>query len=682
MGEIILLNGVYKYELPKPPSKEEDILFYDLPQKDQHWGQFLGREDSYGGPFYRKKIRTLEPYDLQEYVEQERDRWENGLWFFNYNPKLGHSVPTYITGMHFDHLVNMTFDFGKARYFNQQRIDFYMRDLARKDPKCYGVVWFKPRRYGMTAEELTQSIYESMEDFNQNVGLMSLEGKKCLETLMWPIIEAVQKRPAYSRPEFYKPSGKKPRKQLEFTDGRVEFTEDEIEDDIRTLGGYIIPYNTIPSAMDGKKKAYIVMDEVWKWRGALPKETLGINRKCVEDFGIKGKISMLSTMGDSDDYEAAIKEGIEVWDESNPDIRDGNGRTISGLYRYFVSAVHSKVLDDAVNDKYGYVNEDMATNIILEDRKKYPVNSNQYIFEVRRMPLTSEEATSTAKTNALYDCIPRIQKRLDYLLGTPDKPYVFGFLEENSMGQVFFKPDPRGIWKVAQLPYFNLAERIDCRNRFRYEAGLWRPPVNPEGCIGYDPIRYADATSKNVSRGVLLGRYKYDYYGHKRAGKYAFMLIWRPSDPNLLHYEGYKACKFWGFVMNYERQVEEVKTYFRDAKALDFILNNPKDGMKGLWTDGNRQVVKEGVNVIQADMVLNVVQDQIIHDPMDDIPFEEVLQERKTFNPLKTTPFDVHMSDIMLHKGMSWMTQSSRTDADDFYGNIKKVMYPKHNYGR
>lgn len=661
MGKIITLqDGLYNYETPTMPTREEDILFYDLPKADQHWRI---------PP--RKNVRRISQSEVIEYVEQERDRWANGVWFFN------NGEPTYITGMHYDHLVNMRFDFGHAEYYDQQREDFYMRDLARKDKNCFGVVWLKPRRYGMTAEELTQAIYSSMEDFNLNVGLMSNEGTKAISTLMQPIVNAVMYRPVYSRPIFYKPSGKKPRKALEFADGQVDFDDSEIEHELRTLGGIIKPYNTTPAAMDGEKKAYIVMDEVWKWTGADPDETLGINKKCVEIKGIAGKISMLSTMGDSDDYGVAIKAGIKVWNDSNPDVRDGNGRTTSGLYRYFVSAIHSKTLPAEFTNKYGKVDAGRAEEFILNDRAKFTKGTKSYIFEMRRMPLKASEALASANSEATYD-VERHQRALDELNKLPKnrKPYVRGNFIENSMGKVVFEPNEEGLWKKAHDPFWQQNGK-DYRNHYRRSGRKIKPPKQVEFVIGYDPVRYglAQTKSKNLSRAAAVVRQKYDYYGNGMAGRYAALLVYRPLKSADAHEQVLLAAKYYGAEVNPERQVETVYDYFEAEQALDVIMDNPDDGKKGLWTDSNRKVIKSGVEFITNDVAMEEGSD---HDPITLIPFEEIHEERISFDPTNTSPFDVEMADIMCHHGCRWLKESSGgSDDDDKKKTIRAGIFAK-----
>lgn len=660
MGKIVTLqdNGWYQYELPEPPRDEREVLFYDLPKKEQYWRI---------PP--RLNFKNCTQTQKVEFINQERERWLNGCWFFN------NGEPTYITGMHYDHLVNQTFEFGKAMYFDQQRLDFYMRDYTRNDNNCYGTVWFKPRRYGMTAEELTNAIYAGMEDFKRFIGLVSNEGTKCITTLMRPIIDCIIARPKYMRPNFYRPSGKKPRKAMEFHDGQIEFDEDGAMEEFSSLAGHIFPYNTTAAAMDGTKKHYIIMDEVWKWIIASVMETLGVVKKCVENFGIAGKLSLLSTMGDSDDYHEAVKEGIKIGDDSNPDVRDLNGRTTSGLYRYFVSAIHSKVLPIEFTDKYGFVNKDRATTFIMNDRAKLDPNSKEYLFEVRRMPLSYEEAVLATTNLSTFDNV-RLSKRKTYLAGLPvnKKPYVVGFLDEiPGSDDIDFRPDPNGIWKIGVFPYKNAEQGIDTTNNFRKSGGKISPPRRQEFCFGYDPVRYADLTAdkKSVSRMSILIRKVFDYYGGGKINKYAALCYIRPLSGHDGHKEAMKAAKFFGMSGMHERQVETVEEDFEEAGMSDMLMNNEKDGKKGIWTDNNRKTVKNGVDMITADMKVRADGS----DPVDDMIFEEHIIDRMSFNPLKTTPNDITMSDIMLHHGMKQMKFTNQTESNKDNKAIRTVLF-------
>lgn len=670
MGEIVLLQGgVYKYELPDVPAKE-DILFSDLPKKEQYWRI---------PP--RKVIRLLNEYEKRVYITEERRRWHEGVWFMN------HGVATYITGMHYDHMVNMffpEFDGGKARYFDQQRLDFYFRDLVRKDPNCFGALWLKPRRYGMTAEEITQATYTAMEDFGSKVSVMSDEGKKARTTLLHPIIDSFVKRPIWCRPVYYHPNGKKPRTSLEFTTDAIDDEEDIESGNETTLGGGVWDCLTTPAANDGKKRRYIVMDEVWKWRTASPKDTFDINKKCVEDFGIKGKISVLSTMGDSDSYAVAIKEGIAMWYASNPDVRDPNGRTTSGLYRYFVSAIHSKTLPAAFTDRYGFVDEEKATQWILNDLSKIDKSTKEYVYEQRRMPLKVEDALSTADTKALFSRT-RINETLKDLGDIPRtlKPYVIGKLVGPDInGKVVFEPHEDGKWKMAIQPYFSSLESVNVANRFRKFGLEYWPPLNPEGCVGYDPVRYGDTTSDSISRASIIVKSKYDYFtpDGRYANRYRALWIDRPEDPEDGDMEYIKAMLFFGYVGMSEAQVERVEQTLKTHGMLAFALRTAGGKRVGLWTDNNKKVIKAGVDMKQAYWKLpNFEEDPDAIDYLKLCPFEEVLIDADTVDIAKTTKSDVFMSEVMCDHGFLQLKFTNTIQQPEGMKKLMRDLTPKRN---
>lgn len=646
MGELLKIEnegGTYYYQLPDVPDKE-DILFHEYPKLEQYWRI---------PP--RKKISQLNEFEKIEYIQEERRRWLDGVWFMN------KGVPTYITGMHYDHMVNMhfpEFEGGKAKYFDQQRIDFYMRDLARKDKNCFGILWLKPRRYGMTAEEITQCTYTAMEDFGSKVSVMSDEGTKAKTTLLHPIIDSFIKRPIYCRPTYYHPNGKKPRTSLEFVTDSLDDEAAIEEDNDTTLGGGIWPCLTTPAANDGKKRRYITMDETWKWKVASPEETFGINKKCVEDGGIKGKISVLSTMGDSDSYANAIQEGIKMWYASNPEVRDENGRTTSGLYRFFVSAIHSKALPLEFTDKYGFVDEKKATQFVLNDLAKFDKSTKEYVYEQRRMPLKVADALSTADTKALFSRA-RINERLKELGDLPPilKPYVIGNLVGPDVnGKVTFEPDPLGKWKMAIQPYTNNLTKVNAANRFTKRGADYFPPVNPEGVVGYDPVRYADTTSDSISRAAIIVKSKFDYFSPdgSLANRYRALYVDRPEDPRDADLEFIKACLFFGYLGMTEAQVERVEKTMREEHMIAFMMKSADGKRYGTWTDNNKKVIKAGVDLKQAYWKLPKA-DAEGNDAIDYLklcPFEDVLLDSDTVDIAKTTKSDVFMCEVMCDHGL------------------------------
>lgn len=651
---ISLMDGLYEYELPKMPSDEKQIEGYNLKRSEQVWRR----------PEIITDFRIMPERNKIEYINGLREKWLNGHWMFI------DGEPIWITGMHWDFLVVSKFDFGYPEYLEQQRFDFYFRDLVRKDNRCYGKTILKCRRCGMTAEEIEEAIYTLLEDENSNIGLQSNEYKKCLQTLMYPLIQTYLSRPRFMREEFYSPQGKKPRNSLELISNRVDVLSDEKDD---FLGGSARPYPTTPAAMDGTKKRLIIQDESFKWTTASIQETVDINKKCVVEYGIKGKVDVLSTMGDSDDYVQAVKEGCKLVGESNPNVRDANGRTTSGFYKWFVSAIHSADIPEEHRDpaytKFGKINKDKAEAYVWGEVNKYPKNSKQYVFSLRRLPLEESHAMLAASEHTYFPLI-RIDSRLQKLYSLPkdEKPYIIGRLDEDINGKVWFVPDENGKWLVAAQPYFSSERSIDLRNRFKLSPkGVYFPYNNIEGVIGYDPIRYKkdDTVSKNLSLAAIIVYKKFDYFNTGIENEYCGLFLDRPDDPREAHREAIKASKFWGYPCMHEKQVETVKEEFENANMLPFLMKNEYDGTHGIWTTEKR--TENGLQMLVTRFKAPMEEGQ--KDQIDIYPFEIGLEDKKNFDLQNTTSSHITMAEIMCEYGLKQIQYTNISDV----GNSNKL---------
>lgn len=641
MSEIIkLYNGLYEYKIPSPPNREEDILFINHKKKDQFW-----RKQSL------PDLKRMTVREKVNFIDQERDRWANGVFFMN-NGEL-----TYINGLHYDHLTYMTFD-EDVFYLDNQRLDFYFRQLTWEHPMCRGRVIAKARRVGASWQEITEATYRSVEDFNRHVGLISIEEDKTKTSLFNPLIDSYVKRPKFMRPIYYRPNGKKPKQKLSLaSDDIPEDAEVESDLDSLELNGWCKPSATSASAFDAYKMHYITADEVWKWKQASPKQFMQAHLKCFVRGGeLVGKLSMLSTLGDTDDVEQAIKEGVEIYQNSDPKNLEKDGFTKSGLWKWFISAVYA---DHKEKDIYGKINVDKATESIMKERSKYEEGSQDYIYELRRAPLTEEEAMATAHGSTTFDNI-RLQDRITIInkLPTSEKPYVLGKLhEDNVTEKVHFEPTNNGNWKIAWHPKKSRLEGKDYSNRWYKDMnGILRMNKSPEGVLGYDPVQYGDkqTSSNNLSKSAIIGKYKFDYFDNKDkfgrscAGQYAGLYHFRDEDPEMSHYEFLKAMKYWGFMGMHERLVASVYKSFKDWHALNFLLKG--DGkVHGMWTDGKQHVIKNAINKFQKLIKRPPIGE---HDWLKDIPFEELLMQAKELNPADTRKSDVFMANAMMDAGL------------------------------
>lgn len=647
-GNIISLQeGLYQYQLPPEPRDEKLILNYDKKKEDQVWIK----------PQI-KDVRRMSVRERGDYIEKMDDYFYNGMWMFI------NGEPIWITGMHWDFMVMSKFEFGYPTYLKQQRFDFYYRDMIRKDPNSYGGAILKCRRCGITTEEMEEGIYTLIEDENNNIGLQSNEHTKCIRTLLHPMIQSYVNRPTWMRGKFYAPNGKKPRNALELISNKIDVMNEPGDDEY--LGGTLLAYPTVASAIDGYKKRLIIMDEAFKWLGCSPEETLGVNKKCVVEYGIKGKVHVLSTMGDSDDVVDSVKEGCKIIYDSNPKVRDLNGRTTSGLYEWFISAIHSADVPEEYRDpaytKFGDINRDKAEAYIKGEVNKHPVNSKQRVFEMRRLPLEKKHGLMAATGGKQYFPELRMQDRLDKLNDMPRdrKPYIIGNLTDpDSKGRVYFEPDEAGIWKMAVQPYFSVERDIDTRNRFRRSGVNFLKPVNPEYVIGYDPIKFKkkNTSSSHVSKACLKVWKKFDYFNSGIVNEYCALMLHRPEDPKDAHFEAVKACRFYGAPINVERNVADTDDVFIDNGMEDFLLKD-KHGIYGLYT--NDKNASNGVLRLTAHFSAPKTEED--KDQVECYPFEEGLIDFLNFDLADREKSHVTMATIMCDYGADQIVQTNKTD--------------------
>lgn len=655
-SNIILLNdGLYEYQLPRMPA-EKDILYHELPKKQQYWRT----PHSQNFKWFNQRGALHDPRKMQirdrvDYVDYWQDKWENGLWFMN------NGVPTFITGMHVDHLVFNKFKGIHLWYLEDQRHRFYFRDLSNADNNCDGRVWVKPRRAGLTTEQMTEDIRAALGDFYNRIALQSTTKEICNRTLMKPIIDTYISRPEWMRAEFYLSNGKKPQNLLQLTSNVMKV-------DKETMNSLIQSFPTEVSAVDSDGWIRITMDEFSKWTNCSPRETLEVNLKAIINPGKRGKIDALSTSGDSDAAEDATKEWHTLIAESDPRKKMPNGKTKSGLWKYFVNITSSLFVVEQIpgcRDVYGHVDRERVEEWVWAEHKKFPENSQDYIFSLYKLPLKEEHALLAAVTSK--NTFPRLRfsSRLSELEAMPvgKKPYVIGRLDEDATGRVWFHEDPFGVWKISLHPYFSSEKNIDTRNRFRRMAnGLFFPPTNPEFVGGYDPTRYKTKNTKSTNLSKACGVFwkKFDYYNSGEINKYAAMMLDRPEDPMDAHYEMVKACRYFGAPLNAERQVESTEVVFID-KGMEPFLMKEKAGGKEIWgTWTTPKIIENGVQKLVTKF--SPPKTELDTDHVAEYPFEDGARDFIDFDINNTLESHVTMATIMCEIGAEKLIQTNLTD--------------------
>jgi len=632
MGEIITIQDCYKFELPKMPNNEKEILFYDKKKSEQYW--------------VRPKMPDMKHATAMEkglFIEEERRRIEEGVWMFL------NGEPVYLTGGHYDFLrYNNYPDFsGPPKFYDAQRLDFYFQEIVARDEHCYGEIVIKPRRYGYTAIAISRAIRKAMSQEGMHIGLASTDKDKAIETMFRPLTESYMSRPKYVKADIYTPNGKVPQKEMRFIKNLVKVKKNDDDTDFfgsddEGLKSWISPRSTTAKTFDGHKWHLVILDEIYKWTKASVYNTWNITKEALQVGGeIVGKAALFATMGDDESYDKAVKDGIKLWGESDYNDRDIYGETKSGLFRYFIPAyvAYAKFID-----KFGICDQDAAKEYLQAKRNsiisEHGESSKEYLYHVRKYPFTAEEAMASAGESGTFSRmrLDAQSKKITVLSATKEL-YTPGFMKPTSEGAKFI-PDKKGIIKFKYLPSKETINR--CTYNKRLEK--WMLPLNPEGVIGNDPIRTADNTSDHLSMNAAYGFQKFDYWNNGRANELMFQLYGRDEDVDFFNEQLRLLCLFLGWPINTERQITSTWDWFRGRGMADFVMTDDQ-GAHGTFT--TQAVIKDGIELIQA--YIKKPKEGI--DWLELIVFEELIEQLKDFEKAKSSKFDCVMGLIMTFIG-------------------------------
>lgn len=358
----IEIDGFHIPYITPPLPKLETIQGYDLPKKKQKWTRQIFPDD--------REIKNYSEKEKKELIKTDMLRRINGHWFMN------NGEPTYITGSHYLLLTHWYMAAvnkdGYPEYRNAARLWYYVKDLCDKDEECFGAILMCQKRFGKTEMELADLYNKAtrggvrvlnkmvVEDVDCLFGMQSLTSTEAKNNLFKSRLMRSHKR----IPNYLKPVSNETKSKKEIV-GELTFMGENIgEGRYKDALINVIDHRpTLVSAYQGKRPRQIFIDEpgsieemdLIEWWGIV-KEQLALGTKAF------GKAFLPTTLESMTPKGAAAFQTI--WDTSNPEKRDANGRTESGLYRYFKPQYLGR--EDFI-DEYG--------NDLIQEAKQFRANS-------------------------------------------------------------------------------------------------------------------------------------------------------------------------------------------------------------------------------------------------------------------------------------------------------------------
>ena len=573
-GESIELHGLLVV-LPKKP-KRSKILFHEKPKDMQMWQRIPM-------PKELQNVRTMDEWfekppefrkKFSSYIEGEFERRRNGVWFYN------HGTPTYITGRHYMFLQWSKIDIGYPSYLTYQNEIFLHMAACEADPRCIGQLYTKCRRSGYTNICASVLVDESTQVKDKLLGIQSKTGKDAQENIFMKKVVPIFK----SYPFFFKPiqdGTTNPRMELAFREPSKRITKNNKTsfkgDALNTIVNW---KNTTNNAYDGEKLHMLYLDEAGKWEKPVDiREAWRIERTClIVGRRIVGKGLVGSTVNPMD---KGGKEYKTLWEDSDPNERNANGRTKTGLYRIFIPAYEAlegffNVYGNPVIDNPSKPIEGLDGDLVGLGSKTYLKNERDSLKAdaselnevVRQFPFTEEEAFRDSIDGSLFN-IGKIYQQIDFNNNLFPTPVVRGnFMWKEKDKEVIFSPDPNGRFRMSWQP------KDSNRNKFIEEYGKRKPGNAHIGVGGVDSYDLDATVDGRGSKGAMHLYNKFNMEGLSNS-----FVIEYASRPDLasIFYEDVLMCAFYyGYPLLVENNKYGIVRYFESRGYDGYLMDRPK----------------------------------------------------------------------------------------------------------
>lgn len=593
---------------------------------------------------YDKKKKEDDPefYDeqLEVYKKQEWYRRLNGYWFMN------NGKPTYITGSHYMYLQWWQIDIGYPRFRIPDLEYFYFQQYCVEDPDCMGMLEITKRRFGKTFRG-GLFLYEYVTRTKMTNGaIQSKTGMDAKKVFGKAVISPFKKLPKFFRPEYDASLGITPKTEIRFQQTNVRGSKAEDGLDKEELGSMIDHGSADPIHYDGQKIHRGFEDEWAKTIECNIYDRHEVLRYCVQDDEGKiiGKLLYSSTVEKLDTDREGIQHSAKLlWDDSDQLNRQPNGRTASGLYRFFMTADRAKNFDD-----YGFPDVEKTVKEILADRDTVKHNPRSLTKRIKKEARTIEEAFSDDDDGCIFNQI-KINEQRAYLKNNPIKHWRYiHFYRDFDTQKVMWRDidytKTELFWKILSLP------PNGCDNKWVIENGVKHPGRKSDGVIGVDGYSNTQGGKEYGSKLSGWIFVKYDSSNPQNTGLFVGHIYGRPNEKDDMYNQILLAAEYYGFPTYFEFVADDWYTYFKNRGRLGYLPKFPKNSIDPVklkkdpeGKDRHRGFPTTPFALVkQNDSMMTFVEHHC-----DKILYDELLEDLLKFRPFKRTPSDRTVSAMI-----------------------------------
>jgi hypothetical protein len=511
------------------------------------------------------------------------------------------------------------------------------------------------------------------------LGIQSKTGKDAQENIFMKKVVSIFR----GYPFFFKPiqdGTTNPRMELAFREPSKRITKNNKTSYRGDALNTVINWkNTTNNAYDGEKLHMLYLDEAGKWEKPTDiREAWRIERTClIVGKRIVGKAIVGSTVNP---MNKGGKEYRGLWNDSNPNERNANGRTRSGLYRIFIPAYealegffdeygNAVIEDPDENDTIqgidGEVIESGSKSYLKNERKSFKDNPSELNEITRQFPFTEDEAFRDSIESSLFN-IGKIYQQIEHNDELYPNPVVTGnFTWKEKDKEVVFSPTPNGRFKVCWMPESN--ERNICK----LERGKRVAPFPEYGCGGVDSYDLDATVDNRGSKGAL---HMYNKFNMNRPSN--MFVVEYASRPDLasIFYEDVLMCAFYyGYPLLVENNKYGIVRYFESRGYDGYLMDRPKHLLSA---SSHTNVKTKGIPSNSQDVIQAHAQsiEKYIHEhvgvsyetgEVGNMYFNRTLEDWIGFKIDKRTKYDLTISSGLALLGCQKQKQKKQSNFND-----------------
>lgn len=618
-----IVSEQYWDRIPSPP-------WYAAVIKE--WNNYDKKKKEDDEEFYNEK--------LEEYKKQEWDRRLNGFWFMN------NGKAVFITGSHYMYMQHWVIDIGYPKFRFTDSEYFYFLQYCIEDPECMGMLEITKRRFGKTFRGGLFVIEYPTRTKMTNGGIQSKTGKDARKVFSKAIISPFKKLPKFFRPEYDMSGGLTPKTELrlEKTNVRGKKAEENLDKD--ELGS-LIDFETADTiAYDGQKLQRYFCDEWCKTTEVNVYDRHEVIRYCLMDDSGKiiGKALYSSTVEKLDTDRDGIQQAAKtLWDDSDQLNRKENGRTASGLYRFFMTADRGRNIDI-----YGISDEAKTIKEILADRETVKHNPRSLTKRIKKEARTIEEAFSDDDDDCIFN-LPKINARKISLKENPVYKRTIQYYRDLDQVVRWRDVDPNKTelyW--SHTPECDLSQPKEPRHFLQEKI---RMPSRAEklviGIDGYSNNQGGKTYGSKLSGWMFL---KFDTNNPEKTGKFIGHIYGRPNEKGEMHNQILLAAEFHGSPAYYEFVADDYWTYFKDRGRIGYLALFPKISIDPIKLKKDTEGKDRHRGFPTTEFALTKQNDAMmsyIENYSEKIDYMELLEDLPKFRPYKRGPFDRTVSAMI-----------------------------------